>query len=118
MFTWFDFFYKERLFIPDFNLMRHSVLLEYHVTPIAGHSGVKATIARVLVFFSWPGIHKEVKSLIKHCDICQHNKYITQKKGFVATFTYSEPGLGGHLYGFYHPSSELFWTYLHLGSLR
>ncbi|XP_058783964.1 uncharacterized protein LOC131658715 [Vicia villosa] len=73
-------FYKEKLFIPELDRLRATVLHEYHDTPTAGHSGVKATLARVSASFSWPGMYKEVKSLIKHCDTCQHNKYLTQKK--------------------------------------
>src|SRR3954467_9840348 len=56
------------------------VLQEFHNTPTGGHSGVKATLARVSTSFSWPGISIAVKHLVKHCSICQHNKYDTQKK--------------------------------------
>ncbi|XP_058742588.1 uncharacterized protein LOC131615102 [Vicia villosa] len=73
-------YYKQRLFIPDIAELRQQVLLEYHQTPTAGHSGVKATLARLRASFCWPGVYLEVKNMIKQCSICQHNKYDTQKK--------------------------------------
>ncbi|XP_058766771.1 uncharacterized protein LOC131640391 [Vicia villosa] len=73
-------YYKDRLFIPDINQLRLSILKEYHNTPTAGHSGVKATLARVSTSFLWPGMVIAVKNLVKYCSVCQHNKYETQKK--------------------------------------
>ncbi|XP_058775850.1 uncharacterized protein LOC131650137 [Vicia villosa] len=72
--------YKNRLFIPDIDQLRTKVLNEFHATPTAGHSGVKASLSRVSASFAWPGIYKDVKHLVKYCDICQHSKYSTQKK--------------------------------------
>ncbi|XP_058757457.1 uncharacterized protein LOC131630720 [Vicia villosa] len=73
-------YYKDKLFIPDIAQLRLSILKEYHNTPTAGHSGVKATLARISAAFSWPGISTDVKHLVKYCTNCQHNKYQTQKK--------------------------------------
>lgn len=66
--------------MPDIWNLRPSILYEFHSTPTAGHSGVKATLARISVSFSWPGIYRDVKQMVKHCDIFQHNKYVTQRK--------------------------------------
>ncbi|XP_058775591.1 uncharacterized protein LOC131649859 [Vicia villosa] len=53
---------------------------EYHQTPEGGHSGVKATLARLRASFCWPGVYLAVKNMVKHCTNCQQNKYETQKK--------------------------------------
>lgn len=77
-------YYKNKIFIHDLPQLRHSLILEYHSTPTAGHSGVKATLARLGLSFYWLGVYLQVKNLVKHCNICQHNKYEThKKKGFL-----------------------------------
>ncbi|XP_058784831.1 uncharacterized protein LOC131659692 [Vicia villosa] len=73
-------FYKDKIFVPETEQIRTHLLWEFHSTPSAGHSGLKATLARISTSFSWPGIYKEAKSLIKTCKVCQQNKYLTQKK--------------------------------------
>lgn len=72
-------FYKEKIFIPDIKRIRFNILQEFHATPIARHSRLKATLARISTSFCLSGIYKEANILIKQCDICQHNKYLTKK---------------------------------------
>ncbi|XP_058742330.1 uncharacterized protein LOC131614797 [Vicia villosa] len=82
-------YFKEKLFIPDIQDLRHRVLQEFHYTPTGGHSGVKATLARLSASFSWPGIYKAMKTLVQQCTVCQQNKYLTQKKrGYCNLFQY------------------------------
>lgn len=38
-------FYKNRVFIPDLPQLCQNIIHEYHATPSAGHSGVKATLS-------------------------------------------------------------------------
>ncbi|XP_058755573.1 uncharacterized protein LOC131628770 [Vicia villosa] len=73
-------YYKNRLFIPEIADLRKQVVREFHQTPTAGHSGVRATLARLSSSFCWPGMYLEVKNMVKQCSICQLNKYDTQKK--------------------------------------
>ncbi|XP_058757922.1 uncharacterized protein LOC131631166 [Vicia villosa] len=73
-------YYKNRIYIPELEHLRQQILSEYHKTPEGGHSGVKATLARLRSSFCWPGVYLAVKNMVKHCPNCQHNKYDTQKK--------------------------------------
>lgn len=73
-------YYKDRLFISAHQDLRQALLKEYHDTPASGHSGTQPTIARIAASFYWPGLHSDVKNYVKHCTVCQHNKYQTQKK--------------------------------------
>lgn len=107
-------YYNENIFVPNLFGFREALFKEYHNTPSAGHSGVKAAVARISNSFAWPGLHVEVKAYVKHCTICQQNKYITQKKGVIATATYSSSGVGGSDYGFYHTSTKLLWPHRNL----
>ena len=65
------------MFVPQESGLIPTLLQEFHSTPIAGHSGIKATLARLSASFYWPGMHDDVKGFILQCAICQHNKYNT-----------------------------------------
>lgn len=68
-------FYKQRVFIPQESLLIPSLLLEFHSTPIGGHSRVKATVAKLATTFYWSGMTADVKHFIANCSIYQYNKY-------------------------------------------
>nr|KYP37502.1 Retrotransposable element Tf2 [Cajanus cajan] len=77
-------FHRNRIFVPDVLHLRRRLLHEFHATPSAGHSGSKATRARLAGSFSWPSMSHDVKTFIRECQSCQHNKSIHKKKdGFL-----------------------------------
>lgn len=71
-------YFKNRLFIPEESGLRLDILQEFHASPLGGHSGIQATLARVFASFYWPGMHRDVKKFVNTCSICQHNKYNTR----------------------------------------
>nr|KYP65719.1 Transposon Ty3-G Gag-Pol polyprotein [Cajanus cajan] len=73
-------YFKNRLFIPEIPSLRSSILHEFHASPMAGHSGVKATLARLAASFAWPTMAKDVKAFVRSCSTCQHNKSVASKK--------------------------------------
>ncbi|PNY06477.1 hypothetical protein L195_g002943, partial [Trifolium pratense] len=72
-------YYRDRIFVPMETGLRPSILQEFHDSPLAGHSGVRGTIARLTSVFAWPNLTKDVKGYIKACLTCQQSKYSTQK---------------------------------------
>lgn len=68
-------YFKDRIFIPSESGLIPSILEEFHSSPVGGHSGIKATLARLSTLFYWPGMHADVKDFIRRCDVCQYNKY-------------------------------------------
>jgi hypothetical protein len=53
-------------------------LLDYiHSNPTAGHSGYHKTVQRAKVDFYWRGMRKDIKKLVKECEVCQVNKHET-----------------------------------------
>ena len=60
--------------------LRKKVMEIAHDTMLAGHMGVKKTEDRILTNFYWPGIHQDVASFCRSCDVCQR----TVSKGRVA----------------------------------
>ncbi|XP_050890468.1 uncharacterized protein LOC127095884 [Lathyrus oleraceus] len=49
-------YFKDRLFIPEETGLRLEILQEFHASPLGGHSGIQATLARVSASFYWPGM--------------------------------------------------------------
>ncbi|GJU38314.1 ty3-gypsy retrotransposon protein [Tanacetum coccineum] len=68
-----------RLFIPNISNIRLLILQEFHASTLGGHSGVKATLQRLLPSFYWPTIKADVTDFIKKCSVCQSTKYPTHK---------------------------------------
>ena len=50
---------------------RETVLSLAHDTPMAGHMGVGKTHRRVLQYFYWPGISRDIKQYCRSCRVCQ-----------------------------------------------
>nr|KYP37756.1 Retrotransposable element Tf2 [Cajanus cajan] len=68
-----------KVFVPDVHDLRRSLINEFHSSPHAGHSGFKASLARLSTSFFWPGIYKDTKKLVQSCLTCQQNKYYPVK---------------------------------------
>ena len=50
---------------------RKEILSVAHEAPLAGHLGVNKTEQKVLKFFCWPGLRKDVVAFCKSCHVCQ-----------------------------------------------
>ncbi|PRQ22490.1 putative nucleotidyltransferase, Ribonuclease H [Rosa chinensis] len=68
-------FYKDRIFVPETSEWRSKLLLEFHASLQAGHSGYLRTLTRLSRNFAWPGMRKDVKLYVASCDQCQRQKY-------------------------------------------
>ena len=65
---------KGKLLLDPTSSLVRVVLWECHSTPIAGHSGIQKTTARVSASFTWNGLKKDVQKFVKECAICQKMK--------------------------------------------
>lgn len=52
--------------------MQLDLLTEFHLSPVAGHSGLQATLARLGACFYWPGMYSAAKNFISQCEIFLH----------------------------------------------
>ncbi|XP_041461225.1 uncharacterized protein LOC121412478 [Lytechinus variegatus] len=50
---------------------RAEILRLAHDIPLAGHLGVRKTVARIRAHFYWPGLRKCVSEYCKSCHVCQ-----------------------------------------------
>ena len=58
---------------------RQSLITDFHDTPVAGHSGVKATYNALRKHYTWRGMKEQVQTYVKHCQKCQQSKVSNQK---------------------------------------
>lgn len=70
--------HKGKFIISSTSQLKQKLLQEYHATPMAGHTGVKRTLARLAAIFYWPNMRKDVENFVAICTICQQTKYSTQ----------------------------------------
>ena len=72
-------YFKQRLYIPEATNLREMLLAEYHLSPMGGHSGIKATLARLAASFYWSGMNQSVQQFITTCHTCQQSKTTSHK---------------------------------------
>ena len=54
--------------------IRNKVLQELHAAPTAGHLGMNKTLSKVRLRFYWVGMRADIRSFIRQCPVCSHNK--------------------------------------------
>lgn len=48
--------------------LRRQIMTLWHSSPQGGHSGVEATLKRLLTLFYWKGIRTDVQEFVRKCD--------------------------------------------------
>lgn len=66
---------RQKLVVGNVPSLKAKILAWLHDSPMGGHSGRDSTTQRVKQLFYWRGLHKEVKSYVRGCAVCQRNKY-------------------------------------------
>ena len=54
--------------------LRLALLKECHDGPVAGHRGVKPTLAKLVKNYYWPNLRDDVEQYVKSCVTCQQNR--------------------------------------------
>ncbi|GBG63035.1 hypothetical protein CBR_g34734 [Chara braunii] len=65
---------KDVLCVPRDRRLRTRLLGEYHDSRLAGHFGVKRTIARLRQRFRWPDLITDVTRYCDSCEVCRRSK--------------------------------------------
>lgn len=71
-------YFGERLFVPSTCGLQQSLINEFHSSPLGGHSGTKATLARLDASLYWPSMRQSVTEFVAQCQVCQQHKTSTQ----------------------------------------
>jgi hypothetical protein len=65
---------RNRLYVPDSEVLRARVMREHHNLPLAGHPGREKMYALLCRDFFWPGMAADVRRYCKACHTCSRNK--------------------------------------------
>jgi hypothetical protein len=68
---------SDRVWIPP--ELRHNIIKEIHDHPIAGHEGIRKTLARVKRTYDYRGIKKDVGRIVNECEECARSKAARHK---------------------------------------
>ena len=77
--VWFDDFGRERLQFIMPNKKKHDILIIAHEREVAGHYGVKKTVAKVREGVYWYVLLSDVRKYCRSCDICQRRKLASNR---------------------------------------
>nr|KYP42496.1 Retrotransposable element Tf2 [Cajanus cajan] len=69
---------KRRLVVGKDDALRQDILLYFHASAVAGHSGRNATLQRLKSAVYWKGMSKDVRSFVQKCGVCQKCNYETK----------------------------------------
>jgi len=64
----------KRLWVPNNDRLRTSILQEFHETTFSGHLGASKTYDRLYQHYYWPGMWKDVQNFTESCTTCQRTK--------------------------------------------
>ena len=67
----------DKIYVPRLQSLYQRIISEFHT--VSGHPDYTRTAANILRSFYWPTVHKDTKSFVKLCPVCQRIKPRTQK---------------------------------------
>jgi hypothetical protein len=59
--------YKNRIYVPNVQDLKHIILHEMHNVPYARHSRYHKTMVAIKSHYLWPGMKKEIVEYITRC---------------------------------------------------
>ena len=82
--------------------MLPSILHEYYVGVVGGHSSFLRTYKRIIRDLYCVGMKRDIQKFVAECEICQQNKSLAlSPAGFSTAPTYFRFDLGGCFHGFH-----------------
>jgi hypothetical protein len=66
--------YKNIIFVPNVQYLKHMILQEMHNVSYVGHPGYQKIVAAVKSYYFWPGMKREIVEYITRCMECQKVK--------------------------------------------
>lgn len=67
-----------RVYVPNEEQIKQTIMEEYHDNKLAGHVGVLKTTELITRQFYWPRMYAEIDRYVRTCRACQMNKPINQ----------------------------------------
>src|SRR3982751_232611 len=67
-------FYKDKVYVPNDQELRKSIVMHFHDPVTAGHPGQIETYNAVATSYWWPGMRRFISAYVKGCSTCQQFK--------------------------------------------
>ena len=71
--------YKDHLYLCNNSQLKLNILLEFHTSPLGGHSGFLKTYHRVKKEFFWDGLKSDIQKFVAEFLVSEQNKLETIK---------------------------------------
>src|ERR1700761_6071685 len=68
--------YQGKIWIPNDEELRTSLIRRNHDDSLAGHGGTAKTTELVSLQYYWPRMRETIKRYVRNCDICQRSKAV------------------------------------------
>ena len=68
--------YGKKIWIPEDEGLRMTIISQYHDSSLAGHGGIAKTTELVSRQYYWPKMRETIKRYVKNCDTCQRSKVV------------------------------------------
>jgi hypothetical protein len=76
--------WRDRIWIPNHELLRTTLIQQTHDSSLTGHPGRDMTKALISRFYTWPGLSRDVQRFLHNCDVCgRKSVWRQQKKGLL-----------------------------------
>jgi hypothetical protein len=72
--------FRGRLWVPNYEPLRTTIIQELHDSVLTGHPGKNGTIAVVSREFFWPNLQTTVKQFVRNCSVCGRTKVWRDRK--------------------------------------
>lgn len=67
-------YYREKIFVPNYDPLKIKILTLHHNDPSAGHPGREKTFELISRDYYWPSMRKYVAQYVRNCHTCQRSK--------------------------------------------
>lgn len=76
--------FRDRLWVPNSEPLRTKLIQAVHDGYLGGHPGREATFALMRRQYHWPGMAKDIRQVVRNCDICGSNTaWRERRQGFL-----------------------------------
>ena len=72
--------FRERLWAPDYELLRTRIIQDTHDSIVTGHPGRDLLVSILSRRFYWPGLSQDVRRFVRNCDGCGSKKPWRERK--------------------------------------
>ena len=74
-------YFQNKIWLDQHHPFCHSLISEFHTSPLGGHMGFAKTLHPLQASFHWPNMRSDVRDFVRKCTTCQLIKYEPKRPG-------------------------------------